>query len=185
MQVQHMGYRIRGFYRVATWGHRWDRTPQDAHERLKILRFFARYGLAATVDAFGVSRRTLDRWKAATPLPWPPDPAPQSADAQPQDRPAPDRRDPATAPAAPPPGPGQAACVARPLVCAARHPLALGLHPRPHHRPRPGQEALCARAHRPPGQTQASAAIRQAPQTPRGAHTASAVPGGRHPRARP
>ncbi|EGQ61807.1 hypothetical protein GGI1_09018, partial [Acidithiobacillus sp. GGI-221] len=38
----------------------------DAQERLKILRFFARYGLAATVDAFGVSRRTLYRWKAAS-----------------------------------------------------------------------------------------------------------------------
>jgi len=28
------------------------------------LRFFQRYGLQATIDAFGVSRRTLYRWKA-------------------------------------------------------------------------------------------------------------------------
>ncbi|MEJ5211645.1 MAG: helix-turn-helix domain-containing protein, partial [Burkholderiales bacterium] len=40
-------------------------TPKDAQERLKILRFFDKHGLAATVDAFGVSRRTLYRWKRA------------------------------------------------------------------------------------------------------------------------
>ncbi|WP_284155515.1 helix-turn-helix domain-containing protein [Sulfuricystis multivorans] len=39
--------------------------PKDAQERLKILRFFDKHGLAATVDAFGVSRRTLYRWKRA------------------------------------------------------------------------------------------------------------------------
>ncbi|MEW5791667.1 MAG: hypothetical protein AB1790_09380 [Pseudomonadota bacterium] len=31
---------------------------------MKILRFWDRHGLAATLDAFGVSRRTLYRWKA-------------------------------------------------------------------------------------------------------------------------
>ena len=65
MQVQHMGYRIRGFYRVASLGHLGQMTPQDAQERLKILRFFDSHGLAATQDAFGVSRRTLYRWKRA------------------------------------------------------------------------------------------------------------------------
>jgi predicted DNA-binding transcriptional regulator YafY len=39
-------------------------TPKDAHRRLEILRFFDKHGLAATRDAFGVSRRTLYRWKA-------------------------------------------------------------------------------------------------------------------------
>ncbi len=38
-------------------------TPKDAQHRLKILRFFEKHGLEATVDAFGVSRRTLYRWK--------------------------------------------------------------------------------------------------------------------------
>ncbi|MBU2763943.1 helix-turn-helix domain-containing protein, partial [Acidithiobacillus caldus] len=63
MQVQHVGYRIRGFYRVAGLGHLGEMTPKDAQHRLKILRFFEKHGLEATVDAFGVSRRTLYRWK--------------------------------------------------------------------------------------------------------------------------
>jgi len=65
MRVQHIGYRIRGFYRVAALGHLWDMTPKDAQGRLEILRFFDKHGLAATTDAFDVSRRTLYRWKAA------------------------------------------------------------------------------------------------------------------------
>ena len=65
MQRQHIGYRVRGFYRVAALGHLWDMTPKDAQRRLEILRFFDKHGLAATRDAFGVSRRTLYRWKAA------------------------------------------------------------------------------------------------------------------------
>jgi len=59
MQVQHIGYRIRGFYRVAALGYLWDMTPKDAQRRFEILRFFNKHGLAATRDAFGVSRRTL------------------------------------------------------------------------------------------------------------------------------
>jgi predicted DNA-binding transcriptional regulator YafY len=39
-------------------------TPKDAHRRLEILRFLDKHGLAATHDAFAVSRRTLYRWKA-------------------------------------------------------------------------------------------------------------------------
>jgi hypothetical protein len=64
MRVQHIGYRIRGFYRVAALGHLWGMTPKDAERRFEILRFFDKHGLAATRDAFGVSRRTLYRWKA-------------------------------------------------------------------------------------------------------------------------
>ena len=63
MQVHHVGFRIKGFYRLAQFGHRWEMTPQDAQHRFTILQFFARHGLAATCEAFGVSRRTLYRWK--------------------------------------------------------------------------------------------------------------------------
>jgi len=59
MQVQHIGYRIRGFYRVAALGYLWDMTPKDAQRRFEILCFFDKHGLGATRDAFGVSRRTL------------------------------------------------------------------------------------------------------------------------------
>ena len=65
MHVHHVGYRIRGFYRLAQFGHCWEMTPKDARHRLTILHFFARQGLAATCEAFGVSRRTLYRWKRA------------------------------------------------------------------------------------------------------------------------
>lgn len=39
--------------------------PIDVQRRLEILRFWDKHGLAATVDAFGVSRHTLCCWKAA------------------------------------------------------------------------------------------------------------------------
>ena len=64
MQIQRIGYGIRGFYRVAALGHLWEMTPKDALNRLKILIFFDKHGLTATLDAFDVSRRTLYRWKA-------------------------------------------------------------------------------------------------------------------------
>ena len=38
--------------------------PEKALQRLKILKFWKKYGLEATQEAFGVSRRTLYRWKA-------------------------------------------------------------------------------------------------------------------------
>ena len=63
MHVHHVGFRIKGFYRLAQFGHRWEMTPNDAQHRLKILQFFTRYGQAATCEAFGVSRRTLSRWQ--------------------------------------------------------------------------------------------------------------------------
>jgi len=37
---------------------------EEAKRRYKILEFWQKYGLEATIDAFGVSRRTLFRWKA-------------------------------------------------------------------------------------------------------------------------
>ncbi len=64
MQYQHIGYRIRGFYRVADYALRWGMLNDTAQTRLKILMFFETHGLQATQDAFRVSRRTLYRWKA-------------------------------------------------------------------------------------------------------------------------
>ena len=65
MQVHHVGYGVRGFYRIARLGHLWEMTPKDAQRRLTILGFWGRHGLEATRDAFGVSRRTLFRWNKA------------------------------------------------------------------------------------------------------------------------
>ncbi len=63
MQYQHIGYGIRGFYRVARLGNLLGMNTHAQH-RLKVLTFFDQHGLAATCDAFSVSRRTLYRWKA-------------------------------------------------------------------------------------------------------------------------
>ena len=66
MQHHHIGHRIRGFYRIAHMGHLSEMTPKAAQERLKILHFCQRHGMAATPDAFEVSRRTVYRWQAAS-----------------------------------------------------------------------------------------------------------------------
>lgn len=64
MQIHRAGYRVNGFYRVGDYALRWGMVHKDAAQRLKILRFFERYGVAATIEAFDVSRRTLYNWKA-------------------------------------------------------------------------------------------------------------------------
>src|SRR6266404_9354376 len=64
MQVRHIGRGIKGFYRIAKYALRWEMVHKDAQRRLEILKFWHTHGLAATVDAFRVSRRTLFGWKA-------------------------------------------------------------------------------------------------------------------------
>ena len=64
MQVQHLGHKIRGFYRVADYALRWGMIAKDAQRRLEILGFWRRHGLAATCEAFKLSRRTLYLWRA-------------------------------------------------------------------------------------------------------------------------
>ncbi len=48
MQIHHIGYGIRGFYRLAKLGQLWDMIPEKAQHRLKVLRFWEKYGLEAT-----------------------------------------------------------------------------------------------------------------------------------------
>jgi transposase-like protein len=148
MQVHHVGYRIRGFYRVAALGHLGEMTPKDAQRRLQILRFWERYGLQATRDAFGVSRRTLYRWKKAL-RDQGGNPAALAARPSAPKR----RRTPKTDPRLVAeirrwrtlyPRQREAACPACPLVPKEGHSAALGLHDRPHHCPCPGQNAPCA-----------------------------------------
>ncbi|QJD28853.1 hypothetical protein [Methylococcus geothermalis] len=51
MQVKHIGYGIRGFYRIAAWGQLWGMIPKDAQRRFDILTFWDKHGLAATREA--------------------------------------------------------------------------------------------------------------------------------------
>ena len=64
MQIHHIGRGIKGFYRIAKYALRWEMVHKDAQQRFKILKFWQTHGLAATRDAFQLSRRTLFAWKA-------------------------------------------------------------------------------------------------------------------------
>jgi len=59
----HFGYGIKGWYGVKRYALRMQSVSETAHERVKILDFWKRHGLSATIDAFGVSRRTLYAWQ--------------------------------------------------------------------------------------------------------------------------
>ena len=182
MQVQRIGYGIRGFYRVAHWGHLWEMTPKDAQERLKILRFWERHGLQATRDAFGVSRRTLYRWKQALR-----GAGGEVLRAQAQEnssnRPEARGRDQAAAHVLSQPGQGKAPRPACPLVRGKAHDAAVGVHPRQDHRPRARQDALLPPKARCPRPHQAHARPPQAAQAPGGEDRPAGVPGRRYHRA--
>ena len=64
MQVKPIVHRVKGFYRLADYALRWGMIAPDAQRRLEILGFWRRHGLAATGEAFKVSRRTLYLWRA-------------------------------------------------------------------------------------------------------------------------
>jgi transposase-like protein len=65
MQIQRKGYNIRGFWKISNYAIRLAYMVTDeAQKRAKILSFWKRYGLKATIEAFGVSRRTLFNWKS-------------------------------------------------------------------------------------------------------------------------
>jgi hypothetical protein len=62
MRVQHVGYRVKGSCRLADYALRWGMLGQDAHQRLAILRFWQRHGLAATSDGVSFAvKRTLQK----------------------------------------------------------------------------------------------------------------------------
>ena len=64
MQVKPIVHRVKGFYRLAKYALRWGMIAKDAQRRLEILGFWQRHGLAATQEAYAVSRRTLYAWRA-------------------------------------------------------------------------------------------------------------------------
>ena len=64
MRVQRIGSGVRGFYRLADYALRWSMIAPSVEQRLQVLAFWRRHGLAATADAFAISRRTLYLWQA-------------------------------------------------------------------------------------------------------------------------
>ena len=64
MQIRWVGYRVKGFLQVADRALYWDMICESAEQRLRVLQFWERHGLAAVREAFGISRRTLFAWQA-------------------------------------------------------------------------------------------------------------------------
>ncbi|WOV90549.1 MAG: hypothetical protein R1F54_08425 [Candidatus Zeuxoniibacter abyssi] len=55
MQYQPIGYRCKGFYRMAKYGRRWEVFKMyGIEQKLKIIRHAERYGTASCCDAFDV-----------------------------------------------------------------------------------------------------------------------------------
>lgn len=65
MQIKRISYGVRGFVRLHSYAIRWSRMVTDkAKRKARILAFWQKHGLEATVEAFDVKRRTLYLWKA-------------------------------------------------------------------------------------------------------------------------
>ena len=65
MQIHRVSYGVRGFVRLANYALRWAHMLTDkAKHKAKVLSFWSKHGLAATLDAFSIKRRTLYYWQA-------------------------------------------------------------------------------------------------------------------------
>ena len=64
MQTDYLFHWVKGFERFAYYCYRYDMASQEALKRYKIILFYEKYGLNATLEAFDISRRTLFRYKA-------------------------------------------------------------------------------------------------------------------------
>ena len=65
MQIHRVSYGVRGFVRLANYALRWVHMLTDkAKHKARVLAFWQKHGLTATVEAFGVKRRTLFLWQA-------------------------------------------------------------------------------------------------------------------------
>ncbi|SMC08725.1 Transposase InsO and inactivated derivatives [Nitratiruptor tergarcus DSM 16512] len=63
MQIKYTLPGLKGYKRLERIYYNSLMISEEAKRRKKILEFWEKYGLAATTEAFGVSRRTLFRWK--------------------------------------------------------------------------------------------------------------------------
>ena len=64
MQTDYLFNGIKGYARFKRFSYLFEMKNTEADKRLKIIKFFDKYGLNATIEAFGVSKRTLYRWRA-------------------------------------------------------------------------------------------------------------------------
>ncbi len=64
MQTDYLFRSIRGFERFAYYCYRYDMVSKEAQRRYKMVLFYEKYGLAATLEAFEISKRTLYRYQS-------------------------------------------------------------------------------------------------------------------------
>jgi len=65
VQIHRYGYGIRGFGRFSDYGLRFlAMVSEKAQYRYGVLRFWEKYGLAPTLEAFKIKRRTVYHWRA-------------------------------------------------------------------------------------------------------------------------
>ena len=63
MQYQHIGYGVKGFYRVGCYAIKPTMNNEIIQHRLRVLEFWEKHGLQAATDHSGKSRRALFNWK--------------------------------------------------------------------------------------------------------------------------
>jgi len=64
MQTDYLFHGIKGFERFAYYCYRYDMVSKEANKRYKIVLFYEKFGLEATLQAFEISKRTLYRYKS-------------------------------------------------------------------------------------------------------------------------
>ena len=63
MQNQRINWKVKGLVKIANLAYELDNMSKSANDKYKILCFWGKYGLQATIDAFEVKKRTLYHWK--------------------------------------------------------------------------------------------------------------------------
>ena len=63
MQIKHIGFRVRGFYTVASFALKEHHMSTSAQQKRHALVFWENHGLKATIDHANVSRSTLYAWR--------------------------------------------------------------------------------------------------------------------------
>ena len=64
MQTDYLFKGIKGFERFSFYCYRYDMISKEANRRYKIVLFYEKFGLEATLEAFEISKRTLYRYKS-------------------------------------------------------------------------------------------------------------------------
>lgn len=63
MQIDYLFYGLKGFKKFRNFSYIFSMTTQIVDYRLKILNFYTKFGLNATIEAFNISKITIYRWQ--------------------------------------------------------------------------------------------------------------------------